>query len=179
MSKRSHAIAAALWFVWVLALTVAASEVCGMGFRYGVLLSLTGLGLGVAWLAQLALAVKARSRGVLVFLAAEAIFVACGARLAGSRFPFRLRFHVSEAALTEYAMGRLHGGRAGLFAIQSVARDGEVVLLESGEGGFFSIGGMAYSPRHTPKSRRVEMEELSYRHLEGAWYLWTKTLLMD
>lgn len=143
-------------------------------------LLLFGSPLAVGWLVLLALVLVAhfrrrapRSETAPVAAALVAALAVTGATvgLASRKIPFRVRFRLSESALTAVATGARPAGRAGLFTIRSVEFDGKAAFLDAGPTGLLDHGGFAYSPDGPPPYHG----ESTFTRIRGPWYQWTQS----
>jgi hypothetical protein len=167
-----------LWWgalgVWcVAALTVASDP--RSAFE-GIFVVGAALVLAIAWLVRLILTVRSGTemRGLrLANLGLEALVSIAFVGLCTLKPPDKVRFRLSERALTAFAKDALAhpkkplgSPRLGLYQFESgEVTEGEVNLTLGGR--FLNTVGFVYAPA-SPKYRG----ETTFKHLRGAWYLW-------
>jgi len=158
------------WLWWLLAGLWCAAALYYFSdptiFFEGIILYGLALVLTVAWLIRLVIALRG-SEGRLksVVLAAEALTCVTVAAFCALGGASRVRFQLSEPALTAYAKAPKASDtplRLGLYTVQRVRIEKEGVVFELG-GRFLDTVGFIYSPQRTPDKAQIQ----------GPWFEWS------
>jgi len=156
----------------------------GLPLPHALFFLLSGLGLGAWWVCAFAFLPEWRrnSRNSktkrLPYLIPGPLLIGIVLCIWLSGTAFRVRFSLSQAALTRYVQAlppgttRAYSGRVGLLDIQEEERlPGGVVRLITSEDRFLDHAGVVYCRAGMPPV----VGEDSYQHLGGPWWHWRRS----